>query len=1088
MKILLTLIISFYLLMPGVLKAQDEDSNKDKDKLTSSTVSGLKFRSIGPALTSGRIIDFAVNPNDRSEYYVASAGGGVWKTVNSGTTWEPIFDSEGSYSIGCITMDPNNPHIIWVGSGENNSQRSVSYGDGVYRSEDGGKSWKNVGLKSSEHIGKIIVDPQNSNIVYVAAQGPLWGPGGDRGLYKTTDAGKTWKAILTISENTGVTDIVMDPRDPKVIYAASYQRRRRVYTLIDGGPESAIYKTTDAGETWNKLKGGLPSGDLGRIGLAISPVNPDYIFAIIEAANGRGGFFRSTNRGASWEKMSGYVARSPQYYNEIFCDPKDIDRIYSMDTYMQVTDDGGKSFHGLGERNKHVDNHAMWIDPDNTNYYLVGCDGGIYESFDRGVNWNFKSNLPVTQFYRVAADNTNPFYYVYGGTQDNFSLGGPSQTISASGIVNSDWIVTTGGDGFVSRIDPVDPNIVYSESQYGGLVRFDKKSGQQIDIQPQIGKDEPPLRWNWDSPLIISPHKHTRLYFAANKLFKSDDRGDSWTAISGDLTRQIDRNKLPVMGKVWSIDAVAKNASTSFYGTIVALAESPVKEGLIYAGTDDGLLNVTEDGGKTWRKIEHFDGVPDTTYVSYIVASQHDANTVYVAFDNHKNNDFKPYVLKSSDAGKSWEPISGNLPEKGTVYSLAEDNIKPNLLFAGTEFGVFFSVNDGKKWVQLKSGLPTVAVRDITIQTRENDLVLATFGRGFYILDDYSPLRNLSDETLKSDAKVFPVKDALMYIESTPIGMGGKGFQGASYFIADNPPYGATFTYYLKESIKTLKQKRREKEKKLIKEGKPVPYPTDKEIIAEANEKKPSLILTVYDNMGNVVRKITAPASKGIHRATWDLRYPSTRPISGNSRRGGGSGILALPGKYSVTLSKSVNGVITELTKPAEFSIMPLNIATLPAANRTALYDFQNEASKLMGKVLGTLRRAADLSDNIKAIKVTLQNTPAADKELIYSADSLEAKTNELLRKLSGDRIIASHNMNTPPSIVGRIQSAIYGMMGSTSAPTQTQRDQFKIVGEEIVPIINELKSLINVDLKNIQQQMDKLDAPWTPGRIPEWK
>ncbi|HEX9007620.1 MAG TPA: glycosyl hydrolase, partial [Bacteroidota bacterium] len=570
----------------GAAAERPKGSTKPDSVMSAATFQGLKFRSIGPALTSGRVVDFAVDPTDRSHYYVAVASGGVWKTVNAGTTFTPVFDDQASYSIGCVALDPNNPGVVWVGTGENNSQRSVAYGDGVYRSDDGGKSWKNMGLRRSEHIGKILVDPRNSNVVYVAAQGPLWGPGGERGLYKTSDGGQSWKAVLSISENTGVSDIAFDPRNPDVVYAAAYQRRRHVWTLIDGGPESALYKSTDAGGSWNKLTSGLPSDDVGRIGIAVSPVRPDVVYAIVEAAGKTGGFFRSTDRGATWEKRSEYVSGGPQYYNEIFCDPKNVDRVYSMDVFLMVTDDGGKNFGHLGERSKHVDNHAMWIDPVNTDYYLVGCDGGIYESFDRGATWNFKSNLPVTQFYRVTVDNAKPFYNIYGGTQDNFSLGGPSRTLSATGITNSDWYVTVGGDGFVSAVDPENPNIVYSESQYGGLVRFDKQSGELIGIKPQERKGEEPLRWNWDSPLLVSPHKHTRLYFAANRIFRSEDRGDSWTAISPDLTRQIDRNKLPVMGKVWSVDAVAKNTSTSFYGNITALTESPVKEGLLYAGTD----------------------------------------------------------------------------------------------------------------------------------------------------------------------------------------------------------------------------------------------------------------------------------------------------------------------------------------------------------------------------------------------------------------------------------------------------------------------------------------------------------------------
>jgi len=801
-KQLLLLLLSVFILSSSIIaKDKDEDNEKEKSPYISATFNGLKFRLIGPAATSGRVTDFAVNPNNIHEFYVAVACGNVWKTTNSGTTWEPVFDNYGSFSIGCITLDPNNSNVVYIGTGENNSQRSVSWGDGIYRSEDGGKSFKNIGLKTSEHIGKILVDPRDSKVIYVAAQGPLWGPGGQRGLYKSTDYGTKWDSVLYISENTGVNDVVMDPRNPDILYASSYQRRRHVWVLLDGGPEGAIYKSTDAGKTWNKQESGLPKGDLGRIGLAISPVNPDYVFAIIEAKE-NGGFYKSTNRGASWEKTNDYKTVSAQYYNEIFCDPKDIDKIYSLDTRTAVSTDGGKIFKPLGNKARHVDDHALWINPDNPDHFLIGGDGGIYETFDGGASWLFKDNLPITQFYRVTVDNSEPFYWVYGGTQDNNSMGAPSQTINEEGIVNADWVPTIGGDGYESQVDPVDPNIVYCEYQYGGVARYDKKSGELISIKPQEGKDEEPFRWNWDTPLLISPHSHTRLYIAANKLFRSDDRGDSWKEISPDLTRQIDRNKLKVMGKIWSVDAVAKNASTSFYGNIVSLTESPLVEGLIYVGTDDGLVQVTEDGGKNWRKIETFPGVPETTYVSCLYASLHDPNTVFATFDNHKQSDYKPYILVSHDRGKSWQSISGDLKESHVVYSIIQDHVKPDLLFCGTEYGVYFTIDGGKKWIQLKGGLPTIAVRDLDIQRRENDLVLATFGRGFYILDNYIPLRELTEKSLnEQDYTLFPVKDALMFVKRSAT----FGSVGTSFFKADNPPFGATFTYYIKEAPKTKK-------------------------------------------------------------------------------------------------------------------------------------------------------------------------------------------------------------------------------------------------------------------------------------------
>ncbi|MFO0953044.1 MAG: glycosyl hydrolase [Isosphaeraceae bacterium] len=857
-------------------------------------LSGMRLRGIGPAFMSGRIVDIAVDPVKRSTWYLAAGSAGVWKTENSGTTWSPIFDGYGSYSIGCVTVDPNNHLVVWVGTGENNSQRSVGYGDGLYRSVDGGKSFAKVGLEKSEHIAKILVDPRDSKVVYVAAQGPLWSPGGDRGLYKSTDGGKTWSAVLTISENTGVTDVAFDPRDPDVIYAAAYQRRRHVWTLIDGGPESGVYKSTDAGKTWKKINNGLPSGDKGRIGLAVSPIHPDVVYATVEAARGESGFFRSEDGGESWSKRSGAISSSPQYYQEIIADPKVFDRVYMMDTFLQVTEDGGATFRPLGERDKHVDNHAIVIDPADVDHLLIGCDGGLYETWDRGRTYDFKANLPITQFYKIAVDNDEPFYNVYGGTQDNATQGGPSRTRNSHGIRNSDWFVTVFGDGFDPVVDPKDPNIIYSQWQYGGLVRYDRKSGERIDIKPQEEKGGPALRWNWDSALMLSPHSSTRLYYGAQILYQSDDRGDTWKAVSPDLSRNIDRNKLKVMGRVWGPEAVAKNDSTSFYGSIVALAESPLVDGLIYAGTDDGLIQVTEDGGKTWRKIESFPftQTPEHVYVSDVETSRTDPNTVFACLDNHQNGDFKPYVLRSTDRGKTWALISTDLPERGSAYTIAVDDKVGDLLFVGTEYGLYVTLDGGLHWKPLKGGMPPIAVRDLEIQRREVDLVVGTFGRGIYILDDYSPLRALAgpkgNEALTKPAAILPVKPALLYIPAAPMAGGERAFQGASYYTAPNPPHGATFTYHLKDSLETLKAARRKKEQALSRDGKDVSYPSWEEFKKEDREQAPEIVLTVKDAAGQVVRRLTGPASAGVHRVTWNLRLPGYEPATGGGRRRGG--------------------------------------------------------------------------------------------------------------------------------------------------------------------------------------------------------
>ena len=1060
--------------------------------MSTPTFNGLRLRSIGPAFTSGRVIGFAVDPKNPAKYFVGVASGGVWKTVNAGTTWTPVFDNEASYSIGAIVLDPKNPLVVWVGTGENNSQRSVSYGNGVYKSEDGGRTWRNVGLRTSEHIGRIAIDPKDSDIVYVAAQGPLWGPGGERGLFKTTDGGKTWKSILNISENTGVTDVVIDPNDPETVYCASYQRRRHMWTLINGGPESAIYKSTDAGATWNKLRAGLPTVELGRIGLTISPVDSNVLYATVEAADRRGGIFRSSDRGGSWERRNEFDSTA-MYYSRIVADPKEVDRIYVMNVFLMVSDDGGRTLRRLGEKSKHVDNHDIWINPENTDHYLVGSDGGVYESFDRGANWEFKANLPVPQFYDITTDNAKPFYNVYGGTQDNFSFGGPSRTRSASGIVNADWFVTNGGDGFRSQVDPEDPNTIYASLQHGVIVRFDKRTGERIGIQPQVGRNEDPMRWNWDSPFIISPHSRTRLYMASDKLFRSDDRGDSWTVISGQLSRNLDRDQLPVMGKIWSVDAVAKNASTAFFGNASALAESQKKDGLIYVGTDDGLVQVTEDGGKNWRKIDKFPGVADMAYVSRIATSNHEANTAYVAFNNHQNNDFKPYILKTTDAGRTWTSLSANLPKNGPVWAVAEDHVNPNLLFVGTEFGLYFSIDGGQKWVQLKGGLPTIAVRDLNIQKRENDLVVGTFGRGIYILDNYTPLRLLKAETLRQEAAVFPVKDALMYIVSQPLGGRGKSFQGEAFYTADNPPFGATVTWYLKESIKTRKERRQEAERDAERRRAPVTWPTREQLRAEEEEEAPAIVVTITDSGDRVVRRLTGPVSAGIQRLNWDLRYPAAN-LSAPPQPDADpdfeppSGPLVMPGTYKAVVAKRIDGVITPIGPPQEFQVVVEGQENMSVSDRTALVEFQTKAVRLQRAVNGATQAANALRPRLTAIKRAIAETPSLPPRLYEEAMALEKRTNEILRALSGDSAARQRNMNTPSSINDRVGYVVGAQRMSTARPTQTQHAQYTAAAQDFEGVLVRLRQLIEVDLSRLEKQLEAAGAPWTPGRIPEWR
>ncbi len=752
------------LLMSGITIAQ---KNNNDNKITDQTFRAMEFRNIGPALMSGRIADIAIHPENDNIWYIAVGSGGVWKTLNAGTTWKPVFDSQKVYSIGCITIDQNNPHTVWVGTGENVGGRHVGYGDGIYRSDDGGKSWRNMGLKESQHISKIIVHPEDSDIILVAAQGPLWSIGGDRGFYISEDGGKNWKKTLGDDEWTGVTDIVMDPRDPDLLYAATWQRGRTVATYVGGGPGSGIHKSTDGGYTWKELKSGLPGSNMGKIGLAISPQKPDIVYAAIELDRRSGGVYKSENRGESWSKQSDAVAGAtgPHYYQELYACPHNFDKIYLVDVRIQVSEDGGKNFNRLSEKYKHSDNHAIAFRMDDPDYLLVGTDGGLYESFDDAKNWRYMANLPLTQFYKVAVDDAEPFYNIYGGTQDNGTQGGPSRTPFNKGISNADWFMNLYADGHQPATEPGNPNIVYSETQEGGLYRVDRKTGEILNIQPQPAKGEKYERFNWDSPILVSPHNPTTIYFASQRVWKSENRGDSWEAISGDLTLNQERLALPVMDRTWSWDSPWDLDAMSNYNTITSLSESAVKEGLIYAGTDDGLIHVTEDGGKNWRKIEvsKLPDLPATAFVNDIKADLFNENRVYVVLDNHKYGDLNPYIYKSDDKGKTWTSMVSNLPKKTLLWRLVQDHVKPELMFLGTEFGIYTTLDGGKKWVKLSGGIPTISFRDMAIQKRENDLVGASFGRGFFVLDDYSPLRNFDAGTMEKEASMLPMRDALIF-------------------------------------------------------------------------------------------------------------------------------------------------------------------------------------------------------------------------------------------------------------------------------------------------------------------------------------
>jgi photosystem II stability/assembly factor-like uncharacterized protein len=1064
-----------------------------QDPWSAATFSNFRLRAIGPAIMSGRISHIAVHPEHKQTWYVGVASGGVWKTTNAGVTFTPVFQNENSYSIGAVVIDSKVPSTIWVGTGEANNQRSVGYGDGVYRSDDAGRTWRNVGLQNSQHIGRLVIDPRDSNVVFAAAYGPLWSPGGDRGLYRTDDGGANWKEVLDISENTGISDVAMDPFDPDTMLAVAHQRRRHTWTLIHGGPESGLHKSTDGGETWRRVRTGLPTGDVGRVVIAYSPAQKGLVYAKVESAGQPVAIYASQDGGDSWERR-GNVQAQPMYYKNIHPDPKNPNRLYVPSVQTQISEDGGRTFDQLGERNKHVDNHYIWIDPDDTNHLLEGCDGGLYETWDRGQLWRHFTNLSVTQFYNVEVDNASPIYNVYGGTQDNSTLGGPSRSRSPDGATNNDWFVVTGGDGFVARIDPTDPNIVYAESQYGGIIRLDRRTSERVSIRPIEGRGEAPLRFNWESPFIISPHSPSRLYFGTSRLFRSDDRGNNWKPVSPDLTRQTDRNQLPVMGRVWPPEAVAQHQSTATWGNISALSESRRRDGLLIVGTDDGLVQVSLDGGANWRRSENPPGLPEYgnygVYVQRLAASKHDENVVYSVYENTKNGDFKPYIYKSTNRGGSWTSIAGDLPANHPVLAFAEDHVNPNLLFAGTEFGLFFTADGGRRWIRLRTNLPTIPVRDLAIQERESDLVLATFGRGFYVLDDYSPLRQVSAEVFQRDGHVFAVKSTTIQVPETGR---ARGSQGEQHWMAENPPNGAVIAYWIREAPRTLRQRRQDAMRAAEQKKATPTYPSQADLTAEEDEEAPQTLVTISDSTGRVVRRLTAPGARGIHRVTWDLRGPAvTLPGGGGPGGGGGGGFggqgglgaFVQPGTYRVSLSRRVGGTTTALGEAQSIAIAADPGVTLTAEQRTAAVEYQTNVFRLQRSFTGALEQANQMRTRTQAMRRAITES-AADIKLLDAAVGYDRRVLTILRALRGDETLRGLESGSPSSIQTRVNAAAAGGRGLTGAPTGTQQTNYTIALEDLNGEIGRLKALEG-ELRKFEAQLEAAGVPYTPGRWPQ--
>jgi photosystem II stability/assembly factor-like uncharacterized protein len=1050
-----------------------------------AVASGLTLRGIGPAIMGGRIADLEVHPQDRSTWYVAVGSGGVWKTTNAGTTFTPIFDSQPSYSIGEITLDPTRPEIVWAGTGENVSGRHVAWGDGVYRSRDAGASWQRVGLERSEHIGRILVDPRDGNVVLVAAEGPLWAPGGDRGVYRTTDGGATWTPVLKIDEHTGVTDLEFDPSNPDVVYAAAYQRRRHVWGFLGGGPGSGIYKSTDNGVTWREVTSGLPTGDMGKIGLAVTPADPSLVYATIEANDGQRGFYRSRDKGESWEKRNDYISggTGPHYYQEIEASPTDPDLVYQMDVFIHVTRDGGKTFNMLETAyDKHSDNHALWIDPDNGRHLLVGTDAGVYESFDEGATWRHFPNMPVSQFYKVALNNREPFYDILGGAQDLGTLHGPSRTMNRDGIRNQDWYVPMGADGYGVAFDPENPGLLYLMWQEGNLFRKDRSNEEAISIKPQAAPNDPPERWNWDSPLLVSPHDPARIYFGSQRLWRSDDRGSSWTPISGDLTLGQNRYEQKFLGRVWSVDALHDNAAMSKYATTTAIAESPREAGVLVVSTDDGLVQVSSNGGKTWTRAAALPGLPPLSFINDVEASLHDPRTIFAVADAHKIGDFTPYVYASADLGKSWRSIAGDLPKGTIVWSIQQDHVRPDLLFAGTEFGIYWTPNGGRNWHKLSGGVPTISFRDLKIHRRDNDLVGATFGRGFYILDDYTPLREIAAGALANEATLFPIRDAWWYVPYQVAQAPGRVELGSDDFTADNPPFGALLTYYLKEAPTSAKEARQAEEKTLREKGTDVPFPGYERLAAEALESGPKVIVTIADASGQAVRRLEAPAKAGLHRINWDLRGANPDPIDlsppgfvppwGDSPKGP----LVAPGRYTAALAIVSAAGVRSLGTPQSFEVKPVN--NLPSGtDLTAVAAFQQQVAELRRETAATGQELGGIRDELRHMRAAVTATPKADASLFRQIDEVNATLAGLSRRLNGDPARGRLNESDVPSISGRVYSAM-STWETRQPPTATQRRDLEIAQGELSALRKELESLMSGALAKLRSALEAAGAP----------
>ena len=916
----------------------------------------LRFRNIGPTGPSGRIDDFAVLERDPNVFYIAAATGGLWKTENGGVTLTPVFDSAGAVSIGDVTIPTDDPNLVWVGTGENNNRQSSSWGDGVYKSTDGGHSWRNMGLRESRQVARIVIDPVDHEVVYVAALGDLWRSGGDRGIYKTTDGGVTWSKVLDAGPDAGGTDLVMDPLNNKVLYAATYQRRRASFGFNGGGPNSGIWKSSDAGRSWTRLTQGLPDGAMGRIGLDIYRSNPNIVYARVEHEK-QGGVYRTDDAGSSWRKMGSHNMR-PMYFGIIRVDPKNDLRVYLPETPLGVSDDGGKTFRFDGASRLHVDHHAMWIDPNDPAHMLIGNDGGASVTHDKGRKWQWFPNLPVAQFYHVGYDMQVP-YNVCGGLQDNNSWCGPSRVRHDEGISDHDWWSLPGGDGFVNLIDPTNARIVYTSSQEGYLSRMDRVTGEQKNIRPEAPANEKRYRWNWDTPFLISPHNPSTVYIGGNRLFKSTDRGQSWTPISGDLTTAVDRDSLQLMGARLKDVTIARNDGVDDYGTLFTVAESKKKAGLIWTGSDDGQVHVTRDDGATWTNVTaKIPGAPKWAYVSRVEPSRFDEATVYVTFDAHRTGDYGSYAYTSTDYGATWKSIAANLPKGEVVRCITEDQRNADVLYLGTETGLFVSLDRGRSWSRVRANLPTVPIYEITLHPRDNAMILATHGRGIWILDDITPFQEGAKAQL-ADQHLFPIPTTA---QQTSTSFRFYFFQGDMQYLGPNPPVAAPITFWLKSKPDSVRIR--------IKDG-------------AGN--------VVRDLKGNDVKELKAPA---VNTVLWDYRIEPIPPAkwdtdtaaaaAGGGPNRGTQGPWVLPGTFSATLM--VNG---REVASRDFTVAGDREVTITDADRQGRFDVLKEGQRLEARLGEAVQAMRTARRQLTQLKGTMADTTVAPAGLRAEYDSL---------------------------------------------------------------------------------------------------